>query len=100
MFNSTVFDVAFALIFMYLMLSLVSSAAKELLEAYLKKRAIDLEAAIRELLNDPEGKGLTKQVYEHPLILSLFAAAAYGMPRSGTYSALDSEAAKVKKYWG
>jgi hypothetical protein len=38
----------------------------------MKKRAIDLGRGIRELLNDPAGTGLTKQVYNHALIDGLF----------------------------
>src|SRR5262249_15358740 len=57
---------------MYLLLALMCSAAKEVLELWLKKRSTDLEAGIRELLNDPEGKELAKKVFEHPLVFGLF----------------------------
>src|SRR5437868_2780333 len=72
MFGSMILEVAIGLIFVYLFLSLVCLAAKEGLEALMKKRAIDLERGIRELLNDPEGQGLAKGLYEHPLIDGLF----------------------------
>jgi hypothetical protein len=77
MFGSSVLEVAIGLVFVYLLLSLVCSAAKEGLEALIKKRAIDLEKGIRELLadrlKDPHASGLAKKLYEHPLIDSLFA---------------------------
>jgi hypothetical protein len=60
------------LIFVYLLLSSVCTAGKEIIEAWLKKRATDLEAAIRELLNDPKGEDLAKKLYEHPLVFGLF----------------------------
>src|SRR5580692_7422161 len=72
MFGSTMLEVAIGLVFIYLLLSLVCSAAKEGLEAFMKKRAIDLERGIRELLDDPEGTRLVKKLYEHPLIDGLF----------------------------
>ena len=50
MFNSTILDVAIGMIFIYLLLSLMCSAANEMIELMLKKRAIDLERGIRELL--------------------------------------------------
>jgi hypothetical protein len=72
MFGSAILDVAIGLVFIYLLLSLICSAAKEGLEALMKKRAIDLETGIKELLSDPDGTGLAKEVYEHPLIDGLF----------------------------
>lgn len=72
MFNSTILDVAIGMIFVYLLLSLVCSAANEVIELWLKNRAADLERGLRELLKDPEGKGLVKDLYEHQLINGLF----------------------------
>ena len=51
MFNSNIIDVAIGMIFIYLLLSLMCSAANEIIELMLKKRAIDLERGIRELLS-------------------------------------------------
>jgi hypothetical protein len=57
-FNSSVIDVAIGLVFVFLLLSLICSAANELIEAVLKKRASDLERGIQELvgqyLREPE----------------------------------------------
>jgi hypothetical protein len=65
-------DVVIGLVFVYLLLSLVCSAVSELIETVLKYRASDLERSMRELFNDEDGTGLTKQFYEHPLIYGLF----------------------------
>jgi len=81
MFNSTILDVAIGMIFVYLLLSLLCSAANEILELWLKKRATDLERGIRELLipNSPSGtiNDLVHKLYDHALINGLF---------KGTYS--------------
>ena len=75
MFNSTILDVAIGMIFIYLLLSLMCSAANEMIELMLKKRAIDLERGIRELL-DPDTKsgedGIVKNLYDHALVNNLF----------------------------
>ena len=72
MFNSAILDVAIGLVFVYLLLSLICSAVNELIEARLKMRASALERGLRELLNDPKGTGLMKQLYDHPLVSGLF----------------------------
>jgi hypothetical protein len=73
MFGSPILDVAIGLVFLYLLLSLIASAVNELIEGLLKNRAKDLEKGMRELLQDPNGSGLVKRFYEHPLINGLFA---------------------------
>jgi hypothetical protein len=73
MFNTAILDVAMGMVFVYLLLSLMSSAANELIELWLKNRATDLERGLRELLNDPNGDGLVQKIYNHPLISGLFA---------------------------
>src|SRR2546423_14009456 len=75
MFNSQILDVAFGLIFVYLLLSLICSAANEIIEIALKKRAIDLERGIRELLVPDSDSGtadVVQKLYNHPLINGLF----------------------------
>src|SRR5262245_28322532 len=54
------------------MLSLMCSAITEILETWLKHRSIDLDRGVRQLLADPNGVGLVRQFYQHPLIDSLF----------------------------
>src|SRR5690242_6627085 len=108
MFNSGILDVAIGLIFVYLLLSLIASAANEMIERWLKYRATDLERGIRELLEDPPGtktepaqpapaqspnnsastgSSIVQKLYDHPLVNSLF---------KGTYE----EAAKLKRLGG
>src|SRR5215471_3393478 len=72
MFNTAIVDVAMGMVFVYLLLSLMCSAANELIELWLKNRATDLERGLRELLQDPDGSGLVQKVYNHPLISGLF----------------------------
>jgi hypothetical protein len=72
MFGSTLLDIVIGLILIYLLLSLICSALNEIIEAWLKKRATDLERGIRELLHEEKGTGLLKALYEHPLISGLF----------------------------
>jgi hypothetical protein len=73
MFGSEILEVAIGLFLVYIVLSLISSAAREGIEAWLKTRSAHLEAGIRQLLHDPDGKGLAKQLYQHPLVSGLFA---------------------------
>ena len=71
-------DVAIGVIFMYLLASLVCSAAVECLEALLRFRGSDLEHGIRELLQDDPA--LLKKIYDHPLVNSLYPG-VYGEVR-------------------
>src|SRR5262245_31720462 len=73
MFGSATLDTGIGLIFVYLLVSLIVSAANELLAALFKWRAETLVAGIRELLQDPTMTGLVRNFYEHPLIGSLAA---------------------------
>jgi hypothetical protein len=73
MFGSAIMDIAIGLIFVFLLLSLVCSAAKEFIELFLKKRASDLEQGISELFNDPQkADGFINAFYNHGLINSLY----------------------------
>ena len=75
MFNSNILDVAIGMIFVYLLLSLMCSAANEIIELMLKKRAIDLERGIRELLcpgTDSGTDDIVAKLYNHALINNLF----------------------------
>lgn len=90
MFNTAILDVAIGLIFIYLLLSLMCTAANEIIELLLKKRAIDLEHGIRELL-DPDSKAgeakIVQEFYDHPLINGLF---------EGSY---EKSGIKTKRHW-
>jgi hypothetical protein len=75
MFNTTILEVAIGMIFIYLLLSLMCTAANEIIELLLKKRAIDLERGIRELLVPGSASGnrdIVSEFYNHPLINNLF----------------------------
>ena len=73
MFNSSVLDVAIGLVFVFLLLSLICSAANELIELVLKKRAQDLERGIRELIGDSANTdAFVSGIYNHGLVNSLF----------------------------
>lgn len=64
---SAVLDVAIGLILIYLLLSLVCVALKEMIESRLKWRSKNLEEGIRELLQDH-----TDNFYKHPLVFGLY----------------------------
>ncbi|MDT4954497.1 MAG: hypothetical protein QOJ02_2635 [Acidobacteriota bacterium] len=67
-FGSTLLEVAIGVIFVYLLLSLLCSAFSELIEAFLKYRARDLEKGISKLLDNPQ---LAQKFFAHPLIKPL-----------------------------
>jgi len=74
MFGSSIIDIAIGMVFIYLLLSLICSAASEIIERYSRKRARDLENGIKEMLLNVDGTGdLVKRLYEHPLVYSLYA---------------------------
>src|SRR5262249_10950054 len=74
MFSFGILEIAIGLVFIYLLLSLICSAAREGLEALLKWRAVDLERGILEMFGGetPGALKLCKNFYDHPLINSLF----------------------------
>jgi hypothetical protein len=71
MFGSTILDVAIAIVFIYLLVSLVVSAINEFIAALLKSRAKNLSKGIQALLQDPSQAGWVARLYQHPLIQSL-----------------------------
>jgi hypothetical protein len=72
MFGAEILEVGIGLIFVYALVSIICTAMREGVEAWLKTRAAYLEYGIRELLHDKEGTGLATVLYKHPLIFSLF----------------------------
>jgi hypothetical protein len=75
MFGSEILDVAIGLIFIFILMSVIGAAIREVIEAKVKSRAAYLEHGIRELLHDKSGSGLASDFYKHPLIHSLFSNA-------------------------
>lgn len=64
-------DLAIGMIVVFLLVSTLCSALREAIEALLKTRAAYLEKAIRQMLDDDKGNGLTKGLFEHPLLSGL-----------------------------
>jgi hypothetical protein len=73
-FGSTLLEVAIGVIFVYLLLSLLCSAFSELIEAFIKYRARDLEKGIGKLLGNPK---LAADFFNHPLIKPLGEKPSY-----------------------
>ena len=78
LFNSTVLDVAIGLVFVYLLLAIICTAANEWISGLLRTRAKMLEKGLTQLLDDQKtsnGKdnveGFLKEFYEHPLITGM-----------------------------
>jgi hypothetical protein len=72
MFGSQILEVAIGMVFVFLLVSIICSAVREGIEAWRKSRAAYLEHGIRELLRDPGGVGLARDLYQHPLISGLY----------------------------
>jgi hypothetical protein len=72
--GSTVIEVAFGMLFVYLLLSLLCSAVGEYIEAKYNNRAKYLRKGIELLLNDTSGKGadLAQLLYDHGLVRPLY----------------------------
>ena len=77
MFGSGILEVAIGMIFVFLVMSLIITAASEFISSRLKWRAQNLEDGIRNLLHPRSSKtdtllnDLTEKIYDHPLINSL-----------------------------
>jgi hypothetical protein len=66
-------DVGIGLALVYLLVSLIMTSLSEAIEAVFKKRAVDLERAIAEMLQGDESA--LNALYDHPLISALFPGA-------------------------
>lgn len=92
MFNSGILDVAIGIVFVYLLVSLIVTAANELIAAIFKMRGRVLWQGICNLLPAGEGKkNIARQVYAHPLIVGLSQSArpSYIPSRTFTLALLD-----------
>jgi hypothetical protein len=87
MFSSPVLEVAIGMIFFYLLLSLICTALNEMIEAWLKNRAWNLELGIRRLLDDPDpaAGGFATHVYRKVVrfFKLLFGLEGENIPVSG-----------------
>jgi hypothetical protein len=70
--GSDILDVAIGVISLFLLLSLICSAANELIEALWKNRCRDLEKGIIELVGGGPGSDFVSQIYNHGVVNSLF----------------------------
>ncbi len=68
MFGSTILDVATALVFTFLAVSLASGAAVEAISSIAGMRARTLKTGIKDLLNDQQFRDLAAELYGHALI--------------------------------
>jgi hypothetical protein len=73
MFNSTIFDVVFGLVSVFLAISLFTSALTEALATLVGLRARTLLGGVKQLLNDPQFGGLALDLYNHALVNPLSA---------------------------
>ena len=98
MFGSYVLEVAIGLVFVYMLVSLLCSTINEqVIARFLNLRAKTLEDAIKNMLADPQGNGLAKQLYENPLIKGLSQNAASGEARKPSYIPAKIFAAVIGK---
>ncbi|MDQ6611025.1 MAG: hypothetical protein M3Y64_01220 [Gemmatimonadota bacterium] len=74
MFGSVILDTAVGLVLIYLLLSLVSACIREWFAGVLKIRSTTLATGMHQLLGDEQ---LMKDLYEHPLIVSLYRGNSY-----------------------
>jgi hypothetical protein len=88
MLGSEILDVAVGIVFVFLLVSMICSAIREGIEAWLKTRATHLEAGLRELLHDRSATGLVRKVFEHPLIAGLYSGDYDATPSSSWPTAL------------
>lgn len=72
MFGSEILDVAIGLVLVFTLVSIICTTVREGIETWLQTRAAYLERGIRELLDDKDGTGLSRALYEHPLIHGLY----------------------------
>jgi hypothetical protein len=78
MFGSDILGVLIGLTLLYFLLSTIVSGISEVIEAFLSRRALYLEAGIAELI----GKELKEELYAHPTVRALQSTA--GPPRNPT----------------
>lgn len=99
LFGSTILELAIGVIFIYLMLSLICSAANEFLAANTKRRSWMLEQGVRNLLLDSNlNKRLTPNALKEKRIEISAAPVAKGAPAAGEGAGgAAAEAAKAEE---
>jgi hypothetical protein len=71
MFGSTILEIGIGVVFVFLLISLISSSLNELVAWVLGLRAKTLKEGIDRLLADPAIQGLSERLYTHPLVKPL-----------------------------
>lgn len=86
MLNSTILDVIIGLVFCFASVALFVSAINEGVASLLKLRHKTLLAGLQQLLNDPNGTGIVKALYQHALInpMTLVVNAKFAGSSQGT----------------
>ncbi len=72
MLGSEVIEVGIGMALLFLFMSLIATALRELIENLLKSRSRDLERGVREMLQHTGNAQRVREFYEHPLISSLY----------------------------
>ncbi|MBO9409372.1 hypothetical protein J7399_18185 [Shimia sp. R9_1] len=85
MFGSVVLELFIGVAFLFLALSIVITAAQEMLTGLLGMRSANLVVALRNLLEDPDGS-FVREVMEHPAMRHLYR----GKPRSGVFGLMGN----------
>jgi hypothetical protein len=94
MFGSDVLDVGVGMALLFLMMSLIATAVREAIEGWMKTRSSDLEQGLREMFDDREKgnfDGMVGQIYNHPLISSLYQDTLEKAKKSGLPSYIPSK---------
>src|SRR4051812_15490655 len=72
MLDSDILEVAIGLAMVFALVSTICTAVREWLEMFLKSRASFLEYGIRQLLDDPHARSIARELFNHPLVSSLY----------------------------
>src|SRR5687768_8166900 len=91
LFGSNILEVGIAVIFVYLLLSLICTALNEGIASFIDKRGKNLMEGIKNLLNDPKFTGLAQQVYNHGLVGGISQYASNPKKRTRLPSYMSSE---------
>jgi hypothetical protein len=94
MFNSTIFDLAFGLVCVFLAISLLTSAVTEALSTAVGLRAKTLLSGIKQLLNDKDLTGMAHALYNH----ALFNPLSSGNTEKGTAPSVKPSYAEPRQF--
>jgi hypothetical protein len=82
MLGSEVLEVGIGIALLFLFMSLIATAAQEGLEALLKRRAVDLEKGLSQLLDSPTA---LSALYNNPFVFSLYRSGSYEEAKRTTW---------------